>query len=662
MKHANWVWWTTEPLLRRVYLVLATMAASYVTILIAVLLAADGDASLLATFAQADYCAAQPLAVAYQREGLQQALARAGAPTPVCDRSVSLPERFGPLAPITSADPVPAAQVLGGVQFRLRYSVPSRWPNGEELVIYVPRLNASAWEVWIDGVKVKNNLNEWRMTWNRPLLARLDAARVVPGKTIAVQIRVAYIAANGHALSRIFIGPGSVVGRWYAWRDFLQRTLPQAIGVWQLVVAVFFFGSWLSRRRESAHLLLALTSVAWCISNLQYVLPRQDAAFLENWYDSVVSASVPWFILTVYLFLMQFGAARVAWLERTLAAFVLIMTVLALPVFGIVQADGAILYQTINFVFSGCFLVAIAVIVWRAGQTELRIIGFAVAIAVLCGGHDVALLAQRVNPESIYLLPYAGLFVFGSFFIAIQRRYTHALDRYEELTQSLAEKVAKRESELMQSYERLRAIEREQTLADERHRLMRDIHDGVGSALSASLVAVERGRAKPDDFANILRECIDDLRVVIDSLDPVNTDLVSLLATLRFRMGRRLEAMGTHIDWDVRELPQLAWIGPTETLHIMRMVQELLANTLKHAAAQRVYIGTGVVGDEIEVRVSDDGVGFDIQVSSRGRGLRFLKQRASGLGGKLEIASAPGQGTTARLLLPIQRETPTAAA
>ncbi len=200
---------------------------------------------------------------------------------------------------------------------------------------------------------------------------------------------------------------------------------------------------------------------------------------------------------------------------------------------------------------------------------------------------------------------------------------------------------------------RLRDLERTQTLDTERRRLLLDMHDGLGSRLVSALAVAERGRAQPGELADELRECINDLRTVIDSLEPANNDLVSLLATLRFRFEQPLQRAGITLVWRVNDLPPLTWVGPPEVLQVMRMVQEIMANILKHASACRVVVTTRQVDEDVELTIIDDGGGFDPGEPSSGRGLRFLQQRADKLRGRLEITSHPGAGTTVRLRLPI---------
>jgi signal transduction histidine kinase len=154
------------------------------------------------------------------------------------------------------------------------------------------------------------------------------------------------------------------------------------------------------------------------------------------------------------------------------------------------------------------------------------------------------------------------------------------------------------------------------------------------------------------------------LRLVIDSLEPVENDLVILLATLRHRLGRRLEAAGVTLVWAMDDLPPLPWLSPPDALQILRLVQEVLTNVLKHAGAQRVQMSLRCAdGQTVELRIEDDGCGFDTAAGSSperkaaggGRGMSNLRLRARQLKSKLDVQSKPGHGTVVRLLMPVQR-------
>lgn len=208
---------------------------------------------------------------------------------------------------------------------------------------------------------------------------------------------------------------------------------------------------------------------------------------------------------------------------------------------------------------------------------------------------------------------------------------------------------------LRQQQQRLLQLEGERTLLLERQRLMRDLHDGLGSALTSSLIAVQQGTSSSSELTAILSGCLDDLRAVIDSLEPIDCDLVALLAGIRFRLGPRLEVAGIQLAWEMQDLPPLPWMGPPEALQLMRMVQEMLTNVVKHARATQVRVSTLAAIGQVTVCVSDNGRGFDSGSQPSGRGLRFMKQRARLLGGELRIDSTPGVGTGIWLELPVGR-------
>jgi hypothetical protein len=127
------------------------------------------------------------------------------------------------------------------------------------------------------------------------------------------------------------------------------------------------------------------------------------------------------------------------------------------------------------------------------------------------------------------------------FLLIAYTRYVRALDVAAQAQATLARRLAERERELAASHARLRQVEREQTLMAERQRLMREMHDGVGSSLMSALRWVEQGRPGEVDVAQVLRESIDDLKISIDSLEPVDADLLALLAGLRW-LAPRLRA------------------------------------------------------------------------------------------------------------------------
>lgn len=232
------------------------------------------------------------------------------------------------------------------------------------------------------------------------------------------------------------------------------------------------------------------------------------------------------------------------------------------------------------------------------------------------------------------------------------RRVSHALAESQRLNALLEERVREKQGELERQFEALQRLAREAAVAEERRRIMADMHDGVGAALISTLSLVEHGEASKEQVALALRECIDDLRLAIDSLEPADGELAPVLGGLRYRLEPRLRAQGIALDWQVQDLPKLACLTPQNVLHVLRILQEAFTNVLKHAQARRIRVATAVDAGRVAIEVSDDGSGFDGAPSAHGHGLDNMRQRAKVIGGELRIAPSAA-GTTLLLSLPI---------
>jgi signal transduction histidine kinase len=210
--------------------------------------------------------------------------------------------------------------------------------------------------------------------------------------------------------------------------------------------------------------------------------------------------------------------------------------------------------------------------------------------------------------------------------------------------------------ELADSHKRLREIEHRQMLAQERQRLMQDMHDGLGSSLTSALRVVEHGQIGEVEVAEVLKGCIDDLKLAIDSMEPVDADLLLLLATLRFRLGPRLESTDIVLRWEVQDVPALDWLEPKNALHILRILQEAFTNIIKHTHATEIRVATRAEGDHVVVSITDNGEGFSVAdaLKKGGKGLSNQQRRAQAIGAEVSWESGK-TGTCFTLRLPIKR-------
>lgn len=543
--------------------------------------------------------------------------------------------------------------------YRLRYAPPNgRWPTS--VALYMPRMVALASAVLVRSDNswrpVFDNQSGAREQWVRPLWVVLPAAltELEQEREIEVVMAVPVMQGGYYAVSSVWLGGREDLEPHHDRRWVMQIGVPQATGLTLVTLGLFALMLWSKRREDRAYLLFALASVAWLVRNLHYHLDLPRTRLALEWFWWLTHASMSWVMLLTFLFALRFARRRFVRFERGVAVFVLGASLASMPLWGS-GVDTLVLMHVCNAVVGLVGTGFVATVAWRQGTRELRLIALALVIGVALGIHDLGLLAGWWWPENVYLMPFATLVVLGSFLYAVQYRYIEALTGVERANEELAKRLTAQSVELRHQHDKLREAERQQALLLERQRLMQDMHDGLGSSLLSAMVAVEQGTMQQEQVVSVLRECVDDLRLVIDSLEPVGHDLVSLLATMRYRLGKRLQLGGLKLEWDVHDLPPLEWLEPPDALHVLRLMQEALTNALKHARASRVRVVTRDLGGKVEIRVEDDGEGFDVRSVEQGRGLRGLQRRSRQLGGSLRVDSSPGHGTVVTLRLPVQR-------
>jgi len=197
----------------------------------------------------------------------------------------------------------------------------------------------------------------------------------------------------------------------------------------------------------------------------------------------------------------------------------------------------------------------------------------------------------------------------------------------------------------------------------ERRRLARELHDGVGQLLSAARRKMQSLQMHDADAANeetanavaMLDDSIREVRQLSHSMMPPalrNKELVPALKELAQQV-MHTSKLEVYTDWVNTETLQP---GKTQTLMLYRAVQEILQNIIKHAEANSVNIELVNHETELSLMVYDDGKGFDVEavmLQGNGLGLKNIRSRVEYIGGKLVIDTSPGNGTTYIIELPV---------
>jgi len=142
------------------------------------------------------------------------------------------------------------------------------------------------------------------------------------------------------------------------------------------------------------------------------------------------------------------------------------------------------------------------------------------------------------------------------------------------------------------------------------------------------------------------------VRAVIDGLAPPEISEGGLAGSLRRYALLAGKAHGVRVRFTAGDLPPL---GSDREAALYRIAQEALHNALRHSGAAEVCVSASATARRVTLEVSDRGKGFVPELATGGRGLPSLRERAAGAGATLVIRSAPGEGTTVRVVMPVGR-------
>lgn len=225
------------------------------------------------------------------------------------------------------------------------------------------------------------------------------------------------------------------------------------------------------------------------------------------------------------------------------------------------------------------------------------------------------------------------------------------------------------EDALRRSDKELRILSNQLLSAEEkeRKRIARELHDGIGQALSAIKFSIENVLNEIGDHKEALdssslksvipltQKTIEEVRRIVKDLRPSILDDLGILATITW-FCREFQNVYSNIRITKKiEITENDIPPPLKTI-IYRLLQEALNNVAKHSQADQVYLSIHKQPDEIELLVKDNGRGFDLEKtislnpSQRGLGLASMRERAELSGGRFDIQSSIGKGTTIRVV------------
>ena len=241
----------------------------------------------------------------------------------------------------------------------------------------------------------------------------------------------------------------------------------------------------------------------------------------------------------------------------------------------------------------------------------------------------------------------------------------------DSLADSLSSYLTRREAEegLREAHGQLQALSRQlmQVQEQERRTLAHDLHDEVGTSLTALKMNLQTMQRVADtssvagplsDSLNILDSLLKRVRDLSLDLRPSLLDDLGLVPAIRWYVMRQAERAGIEAHVAADPLPRE--VAADKAVVCFRIVQEAVTNVLRHAKASRVDVCLQNEGNGFALRIKDNGMGFQVEVTMAGiadrwtLGLLGMRERARALGGRLTINSIPGQGTEVVAHIPLQ--------
>ena len=298
------------------------------------------------------------------------------------------------------------------------------------------------------------------------------------------------------------------------------------------------------------------------------------------------------------------------------------------------------------------FMVATAVVAWgaiRREGTDARLMLSPFFLVCVLLVRDIVVAADMTDQPFILYTPYVRPLLLAFVMAVLMRRLATSLDDLDQANENLNHKLAQREEELaaLHKQERLEAarLVREQ----ERERLTHDLHDGISGHLVSIIAMAERANGDAKQIEQAARGALDDLRLVIYSLELGDSELPLALANFRERLIPQLQRIGVELDWSIANLPEVTGVTPANALIVLRILQEAITNALKHGPARKIKIRGATADGMVAITVENDGRSF--AETSRGQGLENMRRRASQLHGSICVKPLP-HGAELTLLLP----------
>jgi len=442
-------------------------------------------------------------------------------------------------------------------------------------------------------------------------------------------------------LGKVYLGTEKILRPIYNKQKILRINLIIFTTIALIFTSLFTAFLWLLRRKNTYYLWYSLAELLWAGHDANLFV--KTVPFSDVVWEAFVPLSFGWSVLCFVFFIHRYSKSYSHKIDR----FILFLGIIFSLPFLFLDLTESIFYGYkiwfLFILFVGIYISWFMIKNYQKTKNQnILLMIFATLVSLIFGFHDLLAALAILPPSSPFILYLSAFLIILTISSILLRQFVESLDIVENYNKELQQQVKEKEILLKKEYTKIQELLKQQILIKERERIMRDIHDGIGGQLVTTIAAIDSPEMTKLNVKNNLKLALQDLRMVIDSLDGNEQDITTILGTLRIRLGNLLKKANIKLIWKVQDLPMLETFGPENSLNIMRIFQEAITNVIKHSGATELTISTYSKESNGEllaiVEIADNGCGIS-NANTLGRGLKNMKQRAKLIGALLEISN-----------------------
>lgn len=553
-------------------------------------------------------------------------------------------------------------QARRGFGGTIDYSIDLRFPPElSRPAIFIPRVKTYC-DILLNGELIYSESGEAQGRGsNRTVMVELPSSKIHEGGN-ALVVRIKGYANDGSGVSDFYVGPFSELRQAYFARWLMQDELLKIANWIVIALCLPFAFLWFRDPRSSqSYGLFALGAFIFATRNFHRQFDVQSGSELIG---PLVAASLGWSALPLWLFLTRYVGVKIPAFERGMVIFTLAGTVMLFLLPARIFSMGDAIGWRLPIFLSGVFCIALFTRETFRNPSRSRVLlTYALLAQITPALHDLMWLFGFISFAATQWFPLSFPVVLVVMGLVLADDVGATKFALRNANNDLELRIAETRQELDELYEKKRQGDAEAFTLEERHRLMREMHDGVGTHLSLLLSGLQRGGLSNFQVTDGVQSSLDELRLLIDARSASTDTIVEAVSNLRHRLDARLSPLGVETTWEVQDGAEQLALSAEATLHVLRMVQESVSNAVRHGKASKIdfRVGTDNTYDSNPdngaealrgvVSIADNGCGPEQASPSskgNGHGLKSMRVRASSLGGDFTLQRI-GDRTIARL-------------